>query len=60
MKYILLLIPCCLAVAVPFYNFDAPRLLGFPFFYWALFALVPLSCIFIYAAYRLDSAKGKA
>lgn len=60
MKYILLLIPCLLAVAAPFYNYDQPRLLGFPFFYWVLFAQVPISSLFIYAAYRLDRAAGKA
>lgn len=60
MKYILLLIPCLLAVAVPFYNFDAPRLLGFPFFYWCLFLQVPVSALFIYSVFRADRAKGQA
>ncbi len=57
MKHLLLAIPCLLAVAVPFYNSDEPRLLGFPFFYWSLFALVPLSALFIYAVYRLDGGR---
>ena len=56
----LLLVPCCLALAVPLYNFDAPRLFGFPFFYWSLFGLVPVSAIFIYAVFRIDRARGKA
>ena len=60
MRNLLLIIPCLLALAVPFYNVDAPRLFGFPFFYWALFAQVPLSALFIYAAYRLDRARGQA
>lgn len=60
MKYILLLIPCLLAIAVPFYNADAPRLFGFPVFYWVLFLQVPVSALFVYAAFRLDRAKGKA
>lgn len=60
MKYILLLIPCLLAIAVPFYNFDEPRLLGVPFFYWCLFIQVPLSALFIFAAFRLDRAAGRA
>ncbi len=59
MRYILLLIPCLLAVSVPFYNFDAPRLFGVPFFYWSLFAQVPISALFVYAAYRLDRARGR-
>lgn len=60
MRYVLLLVPCVLALAVPLYNRDAPRLFGFPFFYWALIALVPISAVFIYAVFRLDRAKGRA
>ena len=60
MKALLLLVPCVRALAAPFYNRDEPRLLGFPFLYWAVFALVPLSALFIYAAFRLDRAEGKA
>ena len=60
MKHLLLLFPCVLAVAVPLYNIDVPRLAGFPFFYWSLFALVPLSAVFIYIAFRIDRAKGRA
>lgn len=60
MKAVLLLLPCVLALAAPLYNRDEPRLLGFPFFYWAVFALVPVSALFIYAAFRLDRAKGQA
>jgi len=56
-KNILLAMPCLLAIAVPLYNSDSPRLFGFPFFYWALFALVPVSALFIYAAFRLDGGK---
>ncbi len=57
MKTVLLALPCLLAVAVPLYNSDDPRLFGFPFFYWALFALVPISALFIYAVYRLDGGR---
>lgn len=60
MKAVLLLVPCLLAIAVPFYNLDEPRLLGFPFFYWSLFVQVPLSAVFIYAVFRLDRSKGRA
>ena len=60
MRYILLLIPCLLAIAVPLYDRDEPRLFGFPFLYWYLFALVPVSALFIYAAFRIDRADGKA
>ena len=57
MKHVLLALPCLLAVAVPFYNSDSPRLLGFPFFYWSLLALVVVSALFIYAAFRLDGRR---
>jgi hypothetical protein len=60
MKYILLLVPCILAVAVPLYNYDAPRLFGFPVFYWALLLQVPTSALFVYLAFRIDRAKGQA
>ena len=60
MRYILLLIPCLLCLAVPLYDRDEPRLIGFPFFYWYLFLLVPVSALFIYAAFRIDRAAGKA
>jgi hypothetical protein len=56
-KLLLLVIPCLLAIAVPLYNSDSPRLFGFPFFYWALFALVPISALFIYAVFRMDGSK---
>jgi hypothetical protein len=52
MRYLLLLIPCLLAIAVPFYNIVEPRLIGFPFFYWYLLLLVPVSALFILAAYK--------
>jgi hypothetical protein len=57
LKYLLLLIPCVLAVATPFYNVDAPRLLGFPFFYWFTLLLVPVSVCFIYAADKVEGGK---
>ena len=60
MKAVLLLVPCVLALAAPLYNRDEPRLLGVPFLYWSVFALVPVSALFIYAAFRLDRSKGKA
>jgi hypothetical protein len=57
LRHLLLAFPCVLAVATPFYNFDAPRLFGFPFFYWSLFALVPISALFIYAVFRMDQGR---
>ena len=57
MKYLLLLIPCILALAVPFYNSVTPTLFGFPFFYWFNLLLVPVSVAFIYAADKVGGAK---
>ncbi|MBG1231977.1 DUF3311 domain-containing protein [Aestuariivirga litoralis] len=57
MKHILLLIPCILAVATPWYNSIEPQLFGFPFFYWFNLVLVPISVIFIYAAFKVEGSK---
>ena len=57
MKYILLLIPCVLALATPFYNMMEPQLFGFPFFYWFNLLLVPISVLFIYAADRMEGGQ---
>lgn len=57
MKYILLLIPCLFALAIPFYNTMEPMLFGFPFFFWFNLMLVPLGGVFIFAAHKLAGAK---
>ena len=36
----LLVIPIVLPLLTPLYNFDAPRLWGFPAFYWIQFAFI--------------------
>ena len=54
MKYILLLVPCVLAMATPFYNSIEPQAFGFPFFYWFNLLLVPVSAAFIYAASKME------
>ena len=55
MRYILLLIPCILSVITPYYNTIEPKLFGFPFFYWFLLVLVPVSSLFIYLASKVGS-----
>lgn len=55
MKYLLLLIPCALALAAPLYNSLEPRLFGMPFFFWFQLVLIPVSALFILAAYRLGN-----
>jgi hypothetical protein len=57
MKYILLMIPCLLAVATPFYNSVEPQVFGFPFFYWFNLLLVPISVVFIYSAAKVGGGK---
>ncbi len=56
MKYLLLLIPCVLALWVPLFNFSAPELFGIPFFYWFQLLLVPVSALLILAADRVGKA----
>jgi len=51
MRCLLLLVPCVVALATPLYNTVEPRLFGFPFFFWFQLLLVPLSALFIWAAY---------
>jgi hypothetical protein len=53
MKFVLLLVPCLLALWVPLYNSIPPVLFGIPFFYWFQLAVVPLSALAILAADRL-------
>jgi hypothetical protein len=53
MKFVLLLVPCLLALWVPLYNSTPPVLFGIPFFYWFQLAVVPLSALAILAADRL-------
>ena len=36
----LLLIPIVLPLLTPLYNFDSPRLFGFPAFYWLQFSFI--------------------
>jgi hypothetical protein len=51
LRYLLLLIPCIAALAVPLYNMIEPKLFGIPFFFWSQLVLVPVSALFILAAY---------
>ena len=55
MKYIFLLVPCVLAVLTPVYNRIDPMLFDLPFFYWYLLVLVPVSSLFVYLAWKVES-----
>jgi Protein of unknown function (DUF3311) len=56
MKFLLLLVPCVLALWVPLYNFVPPALFGIPFFYWFQLVLVPISALAILAADRVGKS----
>ena len=49
---LLLLLPFLGLLAVPLFNAETPVLAGFPFFYWYLFAWVPVTSILIWLVYR--------
>jgi hypothetical protein len=38
--YWLLVVPIVLPLLTPLFNFDSPRLFGFPAFYWLQFAFI--------------------
>jgi hypothetical protein len=51
MKYLVLLLSSLALLCVPFYNVVEPRLFGFPFFYWFLLLLVPISSLLTLLVY---------
>ena len=53
----LLLLPFLGLLAVPLFNKEAPAIAGFPFFYWYLFAWVPVTSILIWLVYRHEKAE---
>lgn len=49
---LLLLVPFLMLVT-PWLNFDQPRLLGLPFFYWSQFAFVPIGVICVAVVFKM-------
>jgi hypothetical protein len=49
---LLLLLPFIGLLAVPMFNTETPEFAGFPFFYWYMFAWVPLTSILIWLVNR--------
>ncbi len=49
----LLVIPIVVPLLTPLYNFDSPRLWGFPAFYWIQFAFILLGVITTSIVYRM-------
>jgi hypothetical protein len=51
--YLLLIIPFIATMFPSFYSFEAPRLWGFPFFYWYQLLWVVISAVITYVVYML-------
>ena len=49
---LLLLLPFIDLLAVPMFNTETPAIAGFPFFYWYMFAWVPLTSLLIWFVNR--------
>ena len=56
MRYLMLIIPVFVALSVPLYNVIDNRWLGIPFFWWFQLLLIPVTSLFVFAAY-LDGRK---
>jgi len=50
---IALAVPIVLPLLVGTYAREEPRLAGIPFFFWYQFALIPVSAVLTFIAYRL-------
>ena len=51
---VLLAIGIVVPLLVPIYDQDSPRFLGFPYFYWFQFMLIPIVSVLTYIAFRLS------
>ena len=51
---VLLAIGIILPLLVPIYDQVSPRFLGFPFYYWFQFLLIPVVSLLSYVAFRLS------
>jgi hypothetical protein len=50
----LLVIPIVLPLLTPIFNFDSPRLWGFPAFYWLQFLFIVVGVITTSLVYRMS------
>lgn len=53
----LLLIPIAVPLITPLYNFDAPRLGGFPAFYWIQFMFIVLGVATTSIVYKMTKKR---
>jgi hypothetical protein len=56
---LLLLLPFIGLLFVPWYNRTEPEVFGFPFFYWYLFAWVPVTSLLIWLVERDRRRRGE-
>jgi hypothetical protein len=54
---LLLLLPFIGLLIVPLFNSETPEIGGFPFFYWYMFAWVPLTSLLIWFVNRHQRAE---
>lgn len=50
--YLLLLVPLIGTLIPPFYNSEAPKIGGMPFFYWYQLLWIPISVVCTWIVYR--------
>jgi hypothetical protein len=53
----LLVIPIVVPLLTPLYNFDAPRLAGFPAFYWLQLSFILLGVVTTSIVYRMTKRR---
>jgi uncharacterized membrane protein len=51
---ILLAVGIIVPLLVPLYAFETPKFIGFPFYYWFQFALIPVVSALTYIAFRIS------
>jgi hypothetical protein len=51
---VLLAVGIVLPLLVPLYDSESPTLIGFPFYYWFQFALIPVVSALTYIAFRIS------
>jgi hypothetical protein len=54
---LLLLLPFIGLLIVPLFNSETPVIAGFPFFYWYMFAWVPLTSLLIWFVNRNERSE---
>jgi hypothetical protein len=53
---LLLLIAIVVPLLVPLYDQNEPTLLGFPFFYWFQFLLIPVASLLTFISFKLSQS----